>query len=68
MQGSKVVLKGYLYIIVESFNAPDQASELTCNISLGIVAKCNTQPSLSGKVINEVFLMEVPEEPSRLVF
>lgn len=32
------------------------------------MAKCNTQPSLSGKVINEVFLMEVPEEPSRLVF
>lgn len=47
---------------------PDHAGELTCNISLGIVAKCNTQPSLSGKVMNEVFLMEVPEEPSRLVF
>lgn len=57
-----------MYIVVESFTFPAAQSDITCNISLGLIAKCSTTPSPSGKAINEVFLIEVPEEPSRLAF
>lgn len=61
------VLKGYLYILIESFSVPSVAGEVSCHISLGQIAKCNTAAAVSGAALNEVFLMEVPEDPSRLV-
>jgi hypothetical protein len=64
---TQIVVKGYLYIMVENFNIPEAQSEVTCNISLGLIAKCNTNPAQSGTSLNEVFLIEVPEDPSRLI-
>lgn len=40
---------------------------MSCHISLGLNAKCNTTPAISNTLLNEVFLIEVPENPSRLV-
>ena len=57
MQDTQTAIKGYMYIVVESFNFPAAQSEVTCNISLGLIAKCSTSPSPSGKTINEVFLI-----------
>lgn len=61
-------LKGYLYILIENFNAPGVEAPLACHVSLGQIAKCNTAAAPSGTSVNEVFLIEVPEDPSRLVF
>jgi hypothetical protein len=33
---------------------------------LGNNAKCDTKSYVSGAAVNEVFLIEVPEDPSRL--
>lgn len=60
-------IKGYLYLVVESINIPTAQKDVSCHLSLGLVAKCNTVPRPSGTKINEVFLIEVPHEPSRLV-
>lgn len=40
---------------------------MTCSLSLGSNAKCETKAYASGAPVNEVFLIEVPEDPSRLV-
>jgi len=61
-------LKGYLYILIDSFTAPGVEAPLACHVSLGQIAKCNTVSAPSGTSVNEVFLVEVPEDPSRLVF
>ena len=61
-------LKGYLYILIDSFTAPGVKAPLACHVSLGQIAKCNTVSAPSGTSVNEVFLVEVPEDPSRLVF
>jgi hypothetical protein len=47
---------------------PSAQTDVTCHISLGQIARCNTNPAPSAKPINEVFLIEVPENPSRLIF
>lgn len=36
------------------------------NISLGEIAKVNTQSKKSGSAWNEVFMIEVPSDPTRL--
>ena len=61
-------LKGYLYILIDSFTAPGVEAPLACHVSLWQIAKCNTVSAPSGTSVNEVFLVEVPEDPSRLVF
>jgi hypothetical protein len=61
------VLKGYLYILIETFTVPSAEGNVSCHLSLGQIAKCNTAAVPSGTAINEVFLIEVPEDPSRLV-
>jgi len=61
-------LKGYLYILIENFSAPEIEAPLACHVSLGQIAKCSTAAAPSGTFVNEVFLIEVPEDPSRLVF
>ena len=62
------VLKGYLYILIEKFTAPSIEGPVSCHISLGQIAKCNTTTVPSDTNINEVFLIEVSEDPSRLIF
>lgn len=62
------VTKGYLYILVEKMTVPSLEAPVSCHISLGQIAKCHTNPAPSGSNINEVFLIEVPEDPSRLIF
>ena len=61
-------IKGYLYLLVESFEIPSVEKDINCSISLGENAKCETKSHKSGNTINEVFLVEVPEEDTtRLV-
>jgi hypothetical protein len=67
-QNHSPTLKGYLYLLIENYNAPGVQAPISCHVSLGLIAKCNTAPSPSGTPVNEVFLLEVPEDPSRLVF
>jgi hypothetical protein len=60
-------IKGYLYILIDSINIPTAKLNLSCHLSLGLVAKCHTTPKPAGTKISEVFLIEVPTEPTRLV-
>lgn len=54
-----LLIKGYLYIGVDTFNIPTATKEVVCHLSLGENANCNTAPHSSGKPTNEVFLIEV---------
>ena len=69
MEGEKqkVTIKGFLYVVVENFTLTNYPQDdAVCHLSLGVIAKCETQPAKSGTTINEVFLIEVPEDPARL--
>lgn len=52
-------IKGYLYIVVETFTVSTATKEVVCHLSLGENANCKTNPHTSGKSVNEVFLIEV---------
>lgn len=62
-----VKIKGYLYVLVEHFTIPEADKNVSCTLSLGNNASCETKAYASGAPVNEVFLIEVPEDPSRLV-
>ena len=63
----KLVIKGFLYVVVENFQVASVEEDITCHLSLGAIAKCETKPAKSGAALNEVFLIEVPSDPSRLI-
>lgn len=63
----QTAIRGYLYVVVESITIPTAQKPVACFLSLGLIAKCNTSPKPSGSKLNEVFLIEVPQDPSRLV-
>lgn len=52
-----VTVVGYLYINVEGFSVPSVTTDISCHISLGIIARCNTNPLPSGTPVNQVFLI-----------
>ena len=58
---------GYLHVLVESMEVKDVNQPIHAKISLGEVAKVDTTPKPSGSTFNEVFLIEVPTDPSRLI-
>lgn len=62
-----IKIMGYIYVLVENFTIPDVEKNVTCSLSLGVNAKCETKAYASGTPVNEVFLIEVPEDPSRLI-
>ena len=49
-------------MLIETFSFESAETSAKCFLSLGSNAKCNTQNYQSGSSINEVFLIEVPEE------
>ena len=57
-----IKLKGYLYVLIESFTIEPADKPVSCYLSLGSNAKCETRPQVSGADVNEVFLIEAPEE------
>lgn len=57
---------GYIHVLVENLELKDTKSPIHAHISLGEVAKVDTTPKPSGSSVNEVFLIEVPKDPSRL--
>ena len=58
---------GYLHVMVEKVTINDSSNPVHVSIALGDVAKVNTTPKPSGSPANEVFLIEVPKEPTRLI-
>ena len=57
---------GYIHVLVENLELKNANNPIHAQISLGEVAKVGTTPRPSGSVVNEVFLIEVPKNPSRL--
>lgn len=57
---------GYVHLLIQSISLKDQEKEISANISLGETAKVDTSIKQSGSTWNEVFLIEVPQDPPRL--
>lgn len=62
-----VEVVGYLHVFVDTISLKDVTAPIHAQVSLGEVAKVTTNPKPSGQLVNEVFLIEVPKEPSRLI-
>lgn len=57
---------GFIHVLVQNLQLKNASNPIHANISLGEVAKVDTTPRPSGSPVNEVFLIEVPKDPSRL--
>jgi len=65
IQENKII--GYLHVLVQTMTVKkENAGPVKANISLGEIAKVETQSKKSGEQWNDVFLIEVPQNPSRL--
>ena len=64
MSEQKII--GYAHILIQSISGKDPESQIKANISLGEIAKVDTSIKKSGETWNEVFLIEVPQDPARL--
>lgn len=61
---SKII--GYVHLLIQTISVKDEEKEINANISLGETAKVDTSVKKSGDTWNEVFLIEVPQDPPRL--
>jgi hypothetical protein len=60
--------RGYLYVLIEKFTIPSIDKPISCSLTLGSNASCETKACAPGAPCNEVFLIEVPNEvDARLV-
>ena len=58
---------GYLHVFIEKVEAKKATEPIHLKLTLGEVAKVDSTPKPSGSVFNEVFLIEVPNDPSRFI-
>ena len=58
---------GFLHVLVENIELKEANQPIHAKISLGEIAKVDTSAKPSGSTFNDVFLIEVPTDPSRLI-
>lgn len=62
----KIEIMGYMHIIIESITVENVTEPIFANIAVGDLTKVDTAEKVSGSAFNEIFLLEIPENPPRL--
>lgn len=63
-----MALQGYLYLNIESVTVDGFNGPVRGDISIGDLTKVSTESKPSGAQFTDVFLMQVPQNPDRLIF
>lgn len=59
-------IMGYMHILVETIKVEGTNQPVHAHITIGELAKVDSAAKPSGSAFNETFLLEIPENPSRL--